>query len=92
MNVNLLKVRKVILNDRWRRPYKPDQAAIKKITSHLPECNIFGFGFDPNLGFWVVLVEDNSFTDNPDETVFRTIAINDLGLIPQNVIKLLPKK
>ena len=92
MTINYLKTRKVILSDRWRKSYKPDKAAISKITGVLPDANILGFGLDPLTGFWVLLVGSSHFTDNPNEGVILSVHINDLHGIPQNSLLLLPKK
>lgn len=65
MEIDWYKVRRIILDDRWRRIYKPDKSAIRKITGLYPDCRIVGFGFDKHTGFWALLVEWQAWGANP---------------------------
>lgn len=89
MEIDFLKVRNVILDDRWRKCYKPDRAAISRIGQLLPDANIFGFGFRQDKGYWGVLVESHRFPDNPIG-VIRDVSIKDLHFFSEK--KLIPQK
>lgn len=65
MDINWDKVKKVILNDRWSKAYRPDKDCISKVGRLLPDANIFGYGLEPRLGYWILLVECPRFSDNP---------------------------
>lgn len=90
MQIDFLKVRNVVLDDRWRRCYKPDRAAIRRIGEVLPDSNIFGFGFRPDKGYWAVMVESQSFPDNPFG-VIRDLSIKDLSFFKPK-LQLVPSK
>lgn len=88
MEINWFKVRRVILNDRSRRVYRPDRTALNKVAYLLPKAVIFGFGFYQQAGFWMLLVESPEFEDNP-YGVIRDVFITNLALKPV-VLQLLP--
>lgn len=64
-DTNFFKMRNIVLNDRWGLCYKPDKACVEKLGILLPDASIFGFGFMPRLGFWILMVECPRFPDNP---------------------------
>lgn len=77
MEIDWNKVRRVVLDDRWRKCYKPDRTVINKIVWELPDCRIIGFSFYPVSGFWCLLVEDGSFSDNPFG-IIRDVSVSKL--------------
>lgn len=89
MEVNPLKVRYIVLDDRWRRCYKPDRSVIQKIGLILPDANIHGFGFRPDLGYWAVMVASDLFPDNPFG-VIRDVSIKDIPVFQKPVAEAKP--
>lgn len=86
MHTNMAKVRRVILDNRLKRCYKPDRAVICYIGELLPDANIFGFGFIPELSLWGVLVESAHFPDNPF-SVIRDISFTQLYTMSPHYIR-----
>lgn len=77
MEVNWNKVRRVILDNRLKRCYKPDRAVISYVGDLLPDSVIFGFALIPQLNLWGLLVQSNHFPDNP-YGVIRDVSFTQL--------------
>jgi hypothetical protein len=81
VEIDWLRVRRVVLDDRWGKSKKPDFSHLRKLGQLVPDANIFGFGFAPQIGYWTLLVFSPSFPENPFG-VIRDVSIRDVaGLV-----------
>lgn len=84
MEISWPNVRQVILNDRING-YKPDRACLNKISSLLPDANVFGFGKYYEY-HWYVLICSQYFPYHiePDLRLRGAIPLSSLiNYLPQ---------
>lgn len=91
MTIDWPYVRRIILNDRLVG-YKPDRAALEKLSDKLPDAKVFGYGVyspGPQWRTWYLLVESRKFWADESPTIqaipINQIPVRKLALVPSTV-------